>query len=92
MYVIMPRVVVVMTGHWMISAVASCVPNISLTPNKPDTLCRGSDDTVRFKVTAFFQNYTQWKLEKSIDNGATWTSPGIDTMGNAACRFSYSGI
>jgi hypothetical protein len=63
-------------------AVASCVPNISLTPNKPDTLCRGSDDTVRFKVTAFFPNYTEWKLEKSIDNGATWISPGTDTLGN----------
>ena len=63
-------------------AVASCTPTISLTPNKPDTLCRGSDDTVRFKVSAFFQNYTQWLLEKSIDNGATWTSPGIDTTGN----------
>jgi hypothetical protein len=64
-------------------SVASCAPNISLTPNKPDTLCRGSDDTVRFKVTAFFSNYTQWKLEKSTDGGATWISPGIDTLGNA---------
>jgi hypothetical protein len=63
-------------------AVASCTPTISLTPNKPDTLCRGSDDTVRFKVSAFFPNYTQWLLEKSIDNGTTWTSPGTDTLGN----------
>jgi hypothetical protein len=61
--------------------VASCVPSISLTPNKPDTLCRGADDTVRFKVSAFFNNYTQWILQKSIDNGATWTSPGTDTLG-----------
>ena len=64
--------------------VATCVPNISLTPNKADTLCRGSDDTVRFKVTAYFNNYTQWKLEKSTDGGATWVSPGIDTLGLAA--------
>src|SRR5450631_1627346 len=64
-------------------SVASCVPSISLTPNKPDTLCRGADDTVRFKVTAFFNNYTEWKLEKSIDGGATWISPGIDTTGKA---------
>ncbi len=64
-------------------SVASCVPSISLTPNKPDTLCRGSDDTVRFKVSAFFNNYTQWVLQKSTDNGATWTSPGIDTLGQA---------
>ena len=62
--------------------VASCIPSIALTPNKPDTLCRGSDDTVRFKVSAFFNNYIQWKLEKSIDNGATWVSPGTDTLGN----------
>src|SRR5450432_1802298 len=66
--------------------VASCTPNISLTPNKADTLCRGSDDTVRFKVTAYFNNYTQWKLEKSIDGGATWTSPGLDTLGNLPNR------
>jgi hypothetical protein len=64
-------------------SVSTCVPNISLTPNKPDTLCRGSDDTVRFKVTAYFNNYTEWKLEKSIDGGSTWTSPGTDTLGNA---------
>ncbi len=64
--------------------VASCVPNISLTPNKADTLCRGSDDTVRFKVTAYFNNYTQWKLEKSVNGGSTWSDPGIDTLGNAS--------
>jgi hypothetical protein len=62
--------------------VANCPPNISLTPNKPDTLCRGADDTVRFKVTAYFPNYTEWKLEKSVNGGATWTSPGTDTLGN----------
>ena len=65
-------------------SVATCVPNITLTPNKPDTLCRGADDTVRFKVTAFFNNYTEWKLEKSVDGGATWIAPGLDTLGNAA--------
>jgi hypothetical protein len=63
--------------------VASCIPNISLTPNKPDTLCRGSDDTVRFKVTAFFNNYTEWVLEKSVNGGSTWITPGLDTLGNA---------
>ena len=72
-------------NDWVLDdiTVASCTPNISLTPNKPDTLCRGADDTVRFKVTAFFNNYTEWKLEKSINGGATWVSPGIDTLGMA---------
>jgi hypothetical protein len=73
-------------NDWAIDdiGVATCTPDISLTPNKPDTLCRGSDDTVRFKVTAFFNNYTEWRLEKSVDGGATWTSPGLDTLGRAA--------
>src|SRR5882724_2346880 len=73
-------------NDWAIDdiGIATCIPNISLTPNKPDTLCQGSDDTVRFKVTAFFNNYTEWKLEKSTDNGLTWTSPGLDTLGNPA--------
>ena len=73
-------------NDWAIDdiGVATCVPNIALTPNKPDTLCQGADDTVRFKVSAFFNNYTEWKLEKSTDNGLTWSSPGIDTAGNAA--------
>ncbi len=73
-------------NDWAIDdiGVATCVPSIALTPAKPDTLCMGADDTVRFKVSAFFNNYTEWKLEKSIDNGATWSSPGIDTTGAAA--------
>ena len=65
-------------------SVASCVPSISLTPNKADTLCRGSDDTVRFKVSAFFNNYTEWKLEKSVNGGSTWSDPGPDTLGKAS--------
>jgi hypothetical protein len=72
-------------NDWAIDdiAVASCLPNIDLTPNKPDTLCQGSDDTVRFKVSSYFNNYTEWQLEKSMDNGVTWSSPGNDTTGAA---------
>jgi hypothetical protein len=73
-------------NDWAIDdiAVATCPPSITLTPNKPDTICRGSDDTVRFKVSAYFSNYTEWRLEKSVNGGLTWTSPGIDTLGNGA--------
>ncbi|MBS1915117.1 MAG: T9SS type A sorting domain-containing protein [Bacteroidetes bacterium] len=72
-------------NDWVIDdiGVATCAPNIALTPNKPDTLCMGADDTVRFKVSSFFNNYTQYQLQKSIDGGVTWTSPGIDTTGAA---------
>ena len=73
-------------NDWVIDDidVATCSPNIALTPNKPDTLCQLSDDTVRFKVTSYFNNYTEWKIEQSFDNGITWSSPGIDTTGAAS--------
>jgi len=73
-------------NDWAIDdiGVSSCYPSMLLTPNKPDTLCQGADDTVRFKVTAYFNNYTEWKLEKSVDNGVTWTTTGVDTTGQAA--------
>jgi hypothetical protein len=73
-------------NDWVIDDidVATCSPNISLTPDKPDTLCQLSDDTVRFKVTSYFNNYTEWKIEQSFDNGVTWSSPGNDTTGLAS--------
>lgn len=73
-------------NDWAIDdiSVATCSPNISLTPDKPDTLCQLSDDTVRFKVTSYFNNYTEWKIEQSYDNGITWSSPGNDTTGQAS--------
>ena len=72
-------------NDWAIDdiSVASCLPNISLTPNKPDTLCEGADDTVRFLISSYFNNYTQWQLQKSVDGGITWTFPGNDTTGAA---------
>ena len=63
---------------------ATCPPNITLTPNKPDTLCQGADDTVRFAVSSYVNNYTQYLLQKSTDGGVTWTTPGNDTLGRAA--------
>jgi hypothetical protein len=65
-------------------ALSTCPPDLLLTPNKPDTLCQGADDTVRFKIASFVNNYTQWMLQKSTDGGTTWVSAGIDTLGRAA--------
>jgi hypothetical protein len=65
-------------------ALSTCPPDLLLTPNKPDTLCQGADDTVRFKISSFVENYTHWMLQKSTDGGATWVSAGIDTLGRPA--------
>lgn len=70
-------------NDWAIDdiTVATCVPDIALTPNKPDTLCQGADDTVRFKVSSYFNNYTEWLLQKSLDGGLSWSAAGTDTTG-----------
>lgn len=60
---------------------ATCPPNITLTPNKPDTLCQGADDTVKFAISSYVDNYTHYQLQKSTDGGVTWVSPGNDTLG-----------
>ena len=65
-------------------ALSTCPPDLLLTPNKADTLCQGADDTVRFKIAAYVNNYTQWKLEQSIDGGTTWTASPVDTTGKAS--------
>jgi hypothetical protein len=63
---------------------ATCPPNILLTPNKPDTLCQGADDTVRFAISSFVNNYTQYQLMQSTDGGVTWVTPPLDTLGRTA--------
>lgn len=63
---------------------ATCPPNITLTPNRPDTLCQGADDTVRFAVTSFVNNYKYFQLQKSTDGGVTWVAAGNDTLGRPA--------
>jgi hypothetical protein len=65
-------------------AVSTCLPSIALVPNKPDTLCMGSDDTVRYQMTSYFNNYTQWEIQQSLDSGVTWTLAGNDTTGTAS--------
>ena len=62
--------------------VATCSPNMTLTPNKPDTVCMGTTDSVKFLVTSFFNNYAVWELQVSSDGGTTWAAAGPDTAGN----------
>ncbi|HXO76195.1 MAG TPA: T9SS type A sorting domain-containing protein, partial [Puia sp.] len=64
-------------------ALSTCPPDLLLTPNKPDTLCQGADDTVRFRISSFVDNYTHWMMQKSTDGGATWVPAGLDTLGHS---------
>jgi hypothetical protein len=64
-------------------SLSTCPPNLLLTPDKPDTLCQGADDTVKFAISAFVNNYTHFILNKSTDGGTTWVPAGLDTLNRA---------
>ena len=40
----------------------------------------GADDTVRFAISSFVNNYTEWQLNKSTNGGTTWVPAGLDTL------------
>jgi len=57
-------------------AVATCYPNLSVTPS---VFSGCADNPVYFgaRVRSFFNNYSYYKWEKSIDGGASWSNTGI---------------
>ena len=73
-------------NDWAIDdiSVASCSPNLALTPAKPDTLCQGTVDTIGFKISSYFAEYSQWQVEESFDGGTTWAVAGTDTAGQSS--------
>lgn len=64
-------------------SLSTCPPQLLLTPDKPDTLCQGADDTVKFAISSFVNNYTHWQMQKSLDGGTTWIAAGLDTLNHA---------
>jgi hypothetical protein len=76
-------------NDWAIDdiSVASCSPNLLLTPAKPDTICQGAYDTVGFKVSSYFDSYGYWQVEQSLDGGSTWTVAGTDQSGQGSGGF-----
>jgi trimeric autotransporter adhesin len=53
-------------------AVATCLPRMSFNPTTNPTLCRGTYITIVDTVRSYFNNYTNYKWQRSTD-GVTWT-------------------
>lgn len=62
-------------------SVATCSPNLAFTPSNQPTFCRGNTVDIGSYVRSYFNNYTQYKWQKSIDNGVTWASTGVAGTG-----------
>jgi len=65
-------------NDWAIDDIAlvTCNPNLNLVPSGNATVCYGNQVDVACTVRAFFDNYVNYKWERSTDGGASWTVAG----------------
>jgi trimeric autotransporter adhesin len=54
-------------------SVATCSPNLAFTPTNNPTICQGNVVDVGAYIRSYFNNYTFYKWQRSINNGVTWT-------------------
>ncbi len=61
-------------NDWMLDdiAVATCTPNLAFTPSTTPPSCSGNPLTIGGTVTSYFNNYTNYKWQKSTDGGVNW--------------------
>lgn len=61
-------------------SVATCSPNLAMTPTNNPTVCEGNVVDIGAWVRSYFNNYTYFKWQRSTDNGVTWAdASGINT-------------
>ena len=71
-------------NDWAIDdiGVATCTPNLVLNPATPTVnVCYGDGRSLAADVKSYFDNYTEYIWEKSLDSGATWVSTGYSGTG-----------
>lgn len=75
-------------------AVATCSPNMSFTPSANPTVCAANVVDIGGTVRSYFNNYVNYKWQKSTDNGSTWIdngSPGTASPTvNGSGEYEYS--
>ena len=65
-------------------SVATCSPNLAFTPSNNPTICVGNVVDIGAWIRSFFDNYTYYKWQKSIDNGVTFVDAGPVGTGTPA--------
>lgn len=74
-------------------AIATCSPNMSFTPSIAPYVCDTNVVEIGGTVRSYFNNYVNYKWQKSINNGTTWTddgSPGIGTPVLVSGEYQYT--
>jgi hypothetical protein len=78
-------------NDWAIDdiGVASCSPNLDVNPGTPTlNVCYGDGASLSAQIRSYFDNYTYYVWEKSIDSGATYTATAYFSNGTATPVFN----
>lgn len=57
--------------------VATCSPNLTFTPENDPTFCANNPVSIGSTVRSFFNNYTEYKWQRSTDNGGNWNDLSV---------------
>ncbi len=62
-------------NDWAIDdiTISTCLPNMRYSPSITPTVCAGNALKIYDTVRSFFNNYTYYKWQRSVDGGANWT-------------------
>jgi hypothetical protein len=63
-------------------SVATCYPNLAVTPSPVFTGCSGNLVDFGAVVRSFFNNYTQYKWQRSTNGGSSWSDAGVSGTGS----------
>lgn len=62
-------------------AVATCLPTMAYSPTINPNVCATNSIMIADTVTSFFNNYTTFKWQRSVNGGASWTDvTGVITL------------
>ena len=62
-------------------SVATCLPNLTVNPVPLYTACSGNVVDFGATVRSFFNNYTQYKWQRSTNGGVSWSDVGVSGTG-----------
>ncbi len=81
-------------NDWAIDDIAlvTCNPNLNLVPSGNSTVCMGNQVDINCTVRSFFDNYVNYRWEKSVNGGATWTTVSTGTGTPALVSGAYQYI
>lgn len=65
-------------------SVATCSPNLAFTPTNNPSVCVGNTVDIGAWIRSYFNNYTYYKWQKSMDDGLTWADAGSIGTGTPA--------